>query len=423
MISIITPVHKIGSLYLEDSFRQIVKQTYRGDWEWLIGLNNGGSVPGYIERNDHVRVITLKDELENGRNKIGRLKRSLASDAEGDILVELDADDMLTVDALAEIAESFKDPSIHMVYSNSAEFREGSWESHTYSEYWGWRSRNFTFKSHQLKEMIAWPPSPQMMRRIEWSPNHVRAWRTSSYFTVGGHDEMMPTADDHDLNCRFYLEYGAAGFRHIDRCLYLYRVHGENTCIVENEEVQSLTLRNYYKYVQPMAVRWAKDEWLERLDLGGGIDGFPDFKTVDFTDGDISCDLNQPWPIESNSVGVLRASHIFEHLKDPIHVMNEAYRVLAPGGFLFVEVPSTDGRGAYQDPTHVSFWNSNSFWYYTNREKARFIPSYTGRFQVGRIENYYPTDFERLHNIVIVRAELIALKPPYDTRPVGEVLL
>ncbi len=28
-------------------------------------------------------------------------------------------------------------------------------------------------------------------------------------------------------------------------------------------------------------------------------------------------------------------------------------------------VPSTDGRGAFQDPTHVSFWNINSFMYYS----------------------------------------------------------
>ena len=29
--------------------------------------------------------------------------------------------------------------------------------------------------------------------------------------------------------------------------------------------------------------------------------------------------------------------------------------------------PSTDGRGAFQDPTHVSFYNENSFWYFTDR--------------------------------------------------------
>ncbi len=423
MISIITPVHKVGTPYLEEAYRQLLKQTYQGEWEWVIGLNNGGSVPGYIERNEHVHVIALKDELEGGRNKIGRLKKALATVAAGEILVELDADDMLTVDALEEINEAFKDPFIHMVYSNDAEFKDGSWESFAYSEYWGWRSRDFQFKSHDLKEMIAWSPSPQMMRRIEWSPNHVRAWRTSSYFVVGGHDETMPTADDHDLNCRFYLEYGASGLKHIDKCLYLYRVHGENTCIVENNEVQALTLQNYYKYVQPMAERWAKDEGLDCVDLGGGTDPFPGFKTLDLFGGDITCDLNEMWALESDSVGVLRASHIFEHLRDPIHVMNEAYRVLAPGGFLFVEVPSTDGRGAFQDPSHVSFWNSNSFWYYTNREKARFIPSYHGRFQVSRIDNYFPTDFEQLHNIVITRADLIALKAPYDNRPVGEVLI
>jgi hypothetical protein len=38
--------------------------------------------------------------------------------------------------------------------------------------------------------------------------------------------------------------------------------------------------------------------------------------------------------------------------------------VLTHLGKLDILVPSTDGRGAFQDPTHVSFWNINSFYYY-----------------------------------------------------------
>jgi O-antigen biosynthesis protein len=102
--------------------------------------------------------------------------------------------------------------------------------------------------------------------------------------------------------------------------------------------------------------------------------------------------------------------------------MNEAYRVLAPGGFMFVEVPSTEGRGAYQDPTHVSFWNSNSFWYWTDNGFHQYIrPLAVGKFQKLRLENFFASQFHDYHRIPYVRCDLVALKPPYSQRHVGEV--
>lgn len=56
------------------------------------------------------------------------------------------------------------------------------------------------------------------------------------------------------------------------------------------------------------------------------------------------------------------------------HTMNEAWRVLGHKGLLEVWVPSTDGRGAFQDPTHVSFWNQNSFAYYSKKGYAGIYP-------------------------------------------------
>ena len=67
--------------------------------------------------------------------------------------------------------------------------------------------------------------------------------------------------------------------------------------------------------------------------------------------------------------------------------------------------PSTDGRGAFQDPTHVSFWNSNSFWYYTRKEQAAYINTPV-KFQLNRIKNFYPNDWCRMHDIVYVKADL-----------------
>ena len=423
MISIITPVHRKSQPYLKEAYESLKAQTLK-NWEWVIIINGGGYVPGSISKDNKVKVFPIKDDdPEHKHNKIGRLKKYACSKATGDILVELDADDILIPTALREIQSAFEDNTIAMVYSNSAEFHDKTWESNAYSEYWGWRSQPFTYQGHELKEMIAWDPSPHMMRFIFWAPNHVRAWRKTSYDSIGGHNEDIKTGDDHELCCRFYIEFGAKGIKHIDECLYLYRVHDNNSCRVYNDAVQEQTLQNYLKFSRALAIRWAKDENLEMLDLGGRINAWVGFKTIDLMNANITADLNKKWPFNDNSIGIIRASHVFEHLEDSIHTMNEAYRVLAPGGWLFIEVPSTDGRGAFQDPSHVSFWNENSIWYYTNRDYARYIPEYKGRFQNSRIVTYFPTDFEKKHNIPIVQADLIVLKGYYAKRPVGEILI
>lgn len=89
-------------------------------------------------------------------------------------------------------------------------------------------------------------------------------------------------------------------------------------------------------------------------------------------------DLNEKWPWEDSSVEEIRAWDILEHLKTPIHSMNEAWRVLKPGGRFDIVVPTTDGRGWAQDPTHVCWppFNRNSFFYFEqgNPHLTRFAP-------------------------------------------------
>lgn len=97
-------------------------------------------------------------------------------------------------------------------------------------------------------------------------------------------------------------------------------------------------------------------------------------------------DLRNPWPWVESSIDEIRAHDGPEHLADKIHFMNSAHRVLKPGGLLDIFVPTTDGRGAWQDPTHVSFWNVNSFFYVCEEfaEYQRFHEAYgiTARFRV-----------------------------------------
>jgi hypothetical protein len=90
--------------------------------------------------------------------------------------------------------------------------------------------------------------------------------------------------------------------------------------------------------------------------------------------------------------------------------MNLAYTKLAPQGWLLVDVPSSEGKGAFCDPTHVSFWNDLSFRYYTDRNFSKYIPSYTGRFQEVVLKSYMPSDWHRDNNVPYVRCDMSALK-------------
>ncbi|MCX7791470.1 MAG: glycosyltransferase [Chloroflexaceae bacterium] len=88
--------------------------------------------------------------------------------------------------------------------------------------------------------------------------------------------------------------------------------------------------------------------------------GFTHARVLPFP-GPGDLDLRAAWPWADNSFSYISAHELVEHLPDPLHTMNELWRVLAPGGDVEIAVPTTDGSGAFQDPTHVSFWNRGSF--------------------------------------------------------------
>jgi SAM-dependent methyltransferase len=151
---------------------------------------------------------------------------------------------------------------------------------------------------------------------------------------------------------------------------------------------------------------WCRERGLRVIDLGGAIGAPPGYETYDRQNADIVGDLNDDWRLDDDSVGLLRAHDVIEHLRDPIHTMNEAFRVLAPGGIFDILVPSTDGRGAWCDPTHVSFWNIRSFRYYTEPEMRQYLePECTCLFNALVLQNRMLWE-----GIPYVVAELTAVK-------------
>ena len=378
-ISIFTPTH--DPKYLIEAYDSIKNQNF---YEWVI-LTQDCEVPKFND--NRIKIYNYHTE---GEKFIGDLKLKACSYCKGDIYLELDHDDLLTSTAIEECKKAFSDPEIGFVYSNSANFSNNFIPTQKYDFNQGWLYEPFNFVINdgsihevdinnisnknldikQLNSHLSFEPTPSSVSKIWYAPNHLRAWRKEIYWATGGHNPQLKVLDDQELIMRTYLK---TKFKLINKCLYLYRIDGNNTWLKNNSDIQSGTLRLYENYIERLSLKWAEDNNFLKIELGARFNKDRRYKGVDLKDCDICCDLNDKWPLQDNSVGVIKANDIFEHLKNPLHTMKELYRVLAPGGYAFIQVPSTDGRGAFQDPLHVSYWNENSFLYYTNKNWSQYI--------------------------------------------------
>lgn len=420
--SIFTPTHRPD--YLGEAFDSLVAQTFT-DWEWVLVPNGPrAAVPDHLRHDPRVRVISAPDNV--AARGVGALKRFACEQCQGDYLVELDHDDLLTPGALAKIDEAARRTGAGFVYSDFSNFRaDGTCE--VYDQGYGWESYPFLHGGRNYTAMRAFEANASALHLIFFAPNHVRAWSRETYTQAGGHDAALGVVDDHDLLCRTYI--AGTPFEHIPECLYLYRLlpGGQNTYVQRNAEIQQRQQDISNRYVYGLIAEWCRRKGLPMYDLGGATGCPAGYRSVDLRNADLVCDIRHGLPLPDNSVGCIRAFDFLEHIalcrdstcdhgaggvrgKCVVGLMNELYRVLVPGGWLVTRTPSTDGRGAFQDPTHVSFWNQNSFWYYTRRQQAQYVPGIRCRFQGTRIWQTFPTEWHQTHNIPYVYADLVALK-------------
>lgn len=403
-VSVFTASHR--SEFLDECYASLVAQTL-GDWEWVVLLNSGATWTSPAD--ERVRVHRA-DRLTG----VGAVKRRACELLRGDIFVELDHDDLLASTALAEVAEAFvQRPEVGLVYSDCAQItHDGKKDETRFNEANGWEYHDVTVDGRQVMKVDALDPSPHNVSYIWFAPNHVRAFRRETYEAAGGYDAGRDILDDQDLMSRLYQQ---ADFHHIPRCLYLQRMHPGNTQVdaTLNPRIQQETVELYERDVQANALAWAAREGLKAIDMGAAHRKQPGFLGLDQyaqPGVDIVADVTEGIPLADSSVGVIRAVDFLEHIPEKIAVFNELYRVLAHGGMLLSMTPSTDGRGAFQDPTHLAFYNQNSFWYFTERQYAAFVPQIECRFQVSRLITSMPSDWHREHDIPYVRANLIAIK-------------
>lgn len=113
------------------------------------------------------------------------------------------------------------------------------------------------------------------------------------------------------------------------------------------------------------------------LDIGCGSNKTPGFIGMDIRElpgVDIVHDLEKfPYPIESETVHTITASHIYEHIKPwlSIKFMDELWRILKVGGQLAMSMPYGWSYGYIQDPTHCNPANEAT-WQYFDPEKPLY---------------------------------------------------
>jgi len=357
-ISIITPTN--NPVYLKQLEETVLAQTYQ-DWEWVILLNNGAHYQG----SDDPR-IRVKHYPGTCR-AVGRLKKAASDICTGEVIAEVDHDDMITPDCLQKLAEAFADPEVGFAYSDNAKLLENAVFT-PYLREAGWEYKFFEWKGQKLYSMICQPLYPGRLGYIWFAPDHIRAWSKSVYDSIGGHNEEMEICDDQELMHRLYM---ATRFRYIPEVLYIYRISGHNTWMKRDTEIQELNMRLYDRHINNLAERFAEINGLEIIDL------------EDYVTADPCIDCND------DKAGVVYAYGIIDKAFNRDALMKEIHRVLAPGGLLISE--SKGGE-------HM---NEGWFRKYTDPASARRAGNNNlfRRCRIGTRMNIITAHLEKLPNI------------------------
>jgi len=169
-----------------------------------------------------------------------------------------------------------------------------------------------------------------------------------------------------------------------------------------------------------------------RLNLGCGrrvLDGWVNVDAVALPGVDVVADLDRcrdvPLPFDDGGVEAFHLSHVIEHLRDPLGLMQELHRIARPGATAEIRCPHGANDDADEDPTHVRRMFPQSFGYFSQPYYWRADYGYRGDWQATRIELFVdravhegtPVDTilerirrERNHVIEMV-AWLVAVKP------------
>ena len=233
-ISVCVPVYNTSRMFFDQLLASVVNQSYTN---WELCLANASDDPQTVRElvnKYHDERILCEDVPNEG---ISVNTNRAAAMASGHYIALLDHDDILSPNALYEIAKTVAHTEAGMIYSDEALFS----------------------KDYLNPSVGHFKPdySPQYFLNCNYIC-HLTAVRRDIFNKVGGFRKEFDGSQDHDLFLRVLEETGRAV--HIPKVLYYWRQHEDSTS----------TGIEAKPYVTEAAKR-AIEEHLERINVRGNV--------------------------------------------------------------------------------------------------------------------------------------------------------
>lgn len=264
-------------------------------------------------------------------------------------------------------------------------------------------------------------------QEVNWIIGFCMAFKKSLWDEIGPFDESLWPCSGEELD--FCMRAKAAGHKiGIVKDVYIHHAGSQTLKAMERAgqiNYQALCRRNDVH----LAERWGDSVFKQeiekptcedalgstiKLNLGCGlrrshISGFINIDNRQECEPDLMCDVASGIPYPDNSVDVVYALDFIEHLErhEVLKLMDEVYRVLKPGGRFYHRTPSSDGRGCWQDPTHKSAWNINTWRFYFVHPAYRELYGTVANF---RIVDLHDEVTEPQYNIIHTHCTYEAIK-------------
>ena len=263
MISYTTPIYNTGDK-LYNTYESLRQQTYQ-NWEWVLinDSTDGGrtlKIAENIARQDpRVRVYDFR---EKSGGLIGEVKWRANCMARGFILAELDHDDLLVPWCTSDLYKAAKKhPEAGFFFNDTLEVNE-NWESQTYPDGFAFAYgsyRDEEYNGQMMKVATQHNINPKTIRHIVGVPNHVRAWRRSTYFEIGGHNRNLAVADDYELIVRTFLNTITCKIPKLGYVQFLYNnANGQNTHDMARADIQRRVRTIGYYYNEQIKDRFTE---------------------------------------------------------------------------------------------------------------------------------------------------------------------
>lgn len=208
LLSIIVPVYNANIAWLDEAIESVRGQLYE-NWELCIAddCSTDSAVRDYLQKTQS-KDSRIKVVFRENNGHISAASNSALSIAEGQWVVLMDQDDLLSEQALYWVVKAINEnPEGKLFYSDEDKINENGDRHNPY------------FKC-------------DWNRSLFYSQNmicHLGVYNHEIVGSIGGFREGFEGSQDHDLALRFIEHVDDSAIIHIPRILYHWRVHPNST--------------------------------------------------------------------------------------------------------------------------------------------------------------------------------------------------